>query len=644
MTAAPTGEIGSVLPSSRLIPSWAQIDTENAPEPPALQWPNSIQTYSRMRNDTQIESLCNSITMPVMRLNFEIDPNGARDEVVDVISTDLGLPIAGAPEGGSAPRSRRRFRHDEHLTHSLLALWYGHMFFEQVPDTDRFDLAKDGWRLRKLAPRMPGSLSKIHIASDGGFAGVTQHGFMHPSGPRRRGLSLVVDDVPQIPVDALAAYVWKREGANWRGRSMLRPLYGPWVLKDRALRVDALKNERFGMGIPVGRAPAGGDPAAYARLAQDARAAENGGLGLPQGADFGVEGVRGTLPDVLASIRYYDESMARSFMAMVVQLGQTQTGSRALGDTFSDFFQMMVEAVADWYVAITNEHVIEDIVDWNWSEDEPAPLLKWSYPGDQEPLAVEDLVNMVSKGIITVDAETEAFVRQRSNLPPLADGSRESIVAGGEPDGTAPGPGDAGDDEPLENWAREANGLPPLAAPEETPAATSTPGGVAAGQRVVAHLPGKHNQKDHGRGVSTIEYAAPEEWAAAKAQAEAKIAAAPVPSAAEVTKAREDLATASRAGGDSRGGSSRDRRRQRENLFNEFGGKEKGYVVDFGTGMKMHWTEDPEINSKGYPVLERGKIFTKTQGGAYRLSNLLPESFVTNRSRNATPVRQENLG
>jgi hypothetical protein len=57
----------------------------------------------------------------------------------------------------------------------------------------------------------------------------------------------------------------------------------------------------------------------------------------------------------------------------------------------------------------------------------------------------------------------------------------------------------------------------------------------------------------------------------------------------------------------------------------------------------MHWTDDPEQNPHGYPTFERGKIFTKAQGGGYQLPNLIPESFAANRARNDTPVRKENL-
>lgn len=129
--------------------------------------------------------------------------------------------------------------------------------------------------------------------------------------------------------------------------------------------------------------------------------------------------------------------------------------------------------------------------------------------------------------------------------------------------------------------------------------------------------------------------------------AQAKVANAPVPSQAAVEKARKELEAAktdpkARAGGEARGGSAASRRQQRYNLFKEFGGEEKGYVVCPWTGIKMHWTDDPQQNPHGYPKFERGKIFVKCQGGGYQLPNLIPESFAANRARNDRRLRQEN--
>lgn len=133
-----------------------------------------------------------------------------------------------------------------------------------------------------------------------------------------------------------------------------------------------------------------------------------------------------------------------------------------------------------------------------------------------------------------------------------------------------------------------------------------------------------------------IQKADPSDIAATKAKVTAKIAAAPVPSAASVKRARA-LANVSLGSQNSA-----DRRRQRENLFKEFGGEERGYVIDAATGIKMHWTNDPALNPNQYPLFERGRIFTERQGGSYRLENLLPELYDSNRARGDRPIRKEN--
>jgi hypothetical protein len=134
------------------------------------------------------------------------------------------------------------------------------------------------------------------------------------------------------------------------------------------------------------------------------------------------------------------------------------------------------------------------------------------------------------------------------------------------------------------------------------------------------------------------------EWKESKALATAKIKNAPRPTKEAIAKAKAELDKArrgeGRAGGENRGGGSADRRRQRQNLFKEFGGNERGYIVCPWTGVKMHWSRDPKDNPNGFEVFERGKIFVKRQGGGYQLPNLLPESFEANRSRNDAILRK----
>jgi hypothetical protein len=406
-----------------LIP-WSAFSDANETVP-ELAWPNSIATYSKMRTDAQIASLLLAFTLPIRRYGWFIDPNGARNEVVEHVADDLNLPIEGQDPKPSS-RRRDRFSHDWHLFHALLNLVYGHMFMEVVY---RFDERSNRFHLRKLAPRMPGTISEIEVERDGGLKYIRQH----PSGSSltgsRTGSGLLAGlQSPEIPVDRLVAYVNEQEAGNWLGASWLRALYRHWIRKDRLLRVDAITGERNGSGVPMAYAPPGASDKQIkelAALASSYRAGEAAGGALPNGADLRFRGVEGTLPDIIEKIRYDDEQMAARFLGIFTKLGTTETGSRALGQTLVDFFALAQQAVAKQYTDTTNEHVIEDLVNVNYGIDEAAPLLKFSAETDKR-YAITDLAALVKVGALTPDAELEAYLRAEGDLPEhIDDGNDE---------------------------------------------------------------------------------------------------------------------------------------------------------------------------------------------------------------------------
>ena len=444
----PTKEIGysTIYPMQWSI--WSSDQDEDVPE---LRWPMSIRTYSRMRSDTQLSALLLAVNLPIQRRRWIIDPNNARDEVVFDVASSLGLPIKGSDD--PPPRSFG-FNHNDHLRHSLLALVYGFMFFEQVGFANPVHELR--WTLQKLAPRMPQSISYVDVAPNGDLLGIRQWPRM---GEPMGGLP--------ISEQVLAPYIWQREGANWLGRSMLRECYKNWVIKDRMIRVDAIKNERFGIGIPQATAPQGASREViqrYAAMAQASRADATSGVGLPNGASIGVEGIRGTLPDTLATIHYHDEAMARRFLAMFVELGTTQTGSRALGEAFVDFFTMSIEAISTWHASTTNQYVISDMVDWNYGPEETVPLLTW----DEDPesrMDAADLVQLIDAGVIVVDAELRSWITDRWGLPDPGPGTPDP----GTPD--PPGP------------SSSTAGVPATNPNEPAQPATGTPAGATRRHR-----------------------------------------------------------------------------------------------------------------------------------------------------------------
>jgi hypothetical protein len=377
---------------------WTSLDHEETPE---LRWPLSVWVFDRMRRtDSQVASVLRAVTLPIRRTGWRVDPNGARPEVAQQIAEDLGLPLAS--DTGDVPptgRAKDRFSWHQHLEWALLMLPFGFMFFEQVVRVDGGGMV----RLRKLGPRMPRTIVGIDVADDGGLVSVTQ----------AAGAKSVV-----IPVDRLVAYVHQREGGNWLGSSILRPAYKFWILKDRLLRVQAQTIERNGMGVPLYEGAEGEeDLTAGLSIAQRWRAGDNSGAAIPNTAKLTLKGVDGhILPDADPVIRYYDEQIARAVLAHFLNLG-TQTGSWALGTTFADFFTLSLEALADQIADVATQHVVEDLVDWNWGPDEPAPRIIHDEIGAKNEALVAAIKMLVDAGVIIPDRITEEFSRALLGLP-----------------------------------------------------------------------------------------------------------------------------------------------------------------------------------------------------------------------------------
>jgi hypothetical protein len=380
---------------------WAPPGTVDE-QTPELRWPLSVQVYDQMRRqDAQIRSVLRAVVLPILRTDWWIEPNGARDEVVQLVAEDLNLPIKGQ-EPAPTRRTRDRFSWPEHLRLALLMLTYGHSFFEQearIDDAGRV-------RLRRLSLRPARTISVFNVAVDGGLESIEQHGHIETAGP------------VTIPVNRLVGYVYEREGGNWAGMSLLRPAYKNWLLKDRLLRINTMSIERNGLGLPIYEAADGEtDLTAGTTLATSVRAGDSAGAATPNGARLRLAGVEGVVPDALPVIRYHDEQIARAVLAHFLNLG-TQTGSWALGSTFADFFTLSLQALAQQIADVATQHVVEDLVDWNWGTDEPAPLIGFQEIGSQQQATAAAIKLLTDAGILLPDRSLEEAVRQTLGLPP----------------------------------------------------------------------------------------------------------------------------------------------------------------------------------------------------------------------------------
>lgn len=377
--------------------------------PSDLRSPQDARTYRNMRMDAQITSLLKATWLPVLRTQARVDADGCRPEVAEHVAVNLSLPLVGQEAHPRPLRMRDRFSWAQHLRHVVLQDVYGYSPFEQVyrynERTGRFDI-------RKLLWIPPWTIDDIKVAADGGLVEV------------RQGLP----GTKPVPVSELVWYANEREGANWRGRSLMWACYRPWVLKDRLQRVGVLSVERNGMGVPTYTAPprealddpdgtkAEADIAAGLAIAKGVRSGEAAGASLANGAKLELQGVTGSLPDATVLIRYFDEQMARSFLGHFLNLG-TETGSWALGSTFADFFTLSLAAKAEEIADVTTQHVIEDLVDINFGPDEPAPRLVFDEIGAQSAATVEALKLLHDAGLLDEDEVLKQFIRVKFKLP-----------------------------------------------------------------------------------------------------------------------------------------------------------------------------------------------------------------------------------
>lgn len=377
---------------------------------PDLQWPASVETFTRMvREDSRVSSMYTAITLPIRRTPWRIDPAGARDEVAEFVARNLNLPVVGEGDAPRQTRTRGRFSWAQHLQQALTSLIYGHSVFEQV----YWPANADGMvELRKLASRPQRTIADWHVALDGGLVSIEQYA---PASDAKTvyGIAPVT-----LPINRLVVYTRDMEPGQWVGNSLLRPSYKHWLLKDELIRYQAVAIRRNGMGVPIGESPEGASQEEVdklAEIAQSYRGGDNAGAALPAGAKLNLLGVQGNLPDIQAAIAYHDNMIAIAGLAHFLNL--SGGGSYALASVQADTFVQSVQTFAESIRDIAQSHVVEDIVDINWGTSEPAPRLVFDEIGSRTDATAASLKMLVEAGLLSPSIFDEQAVRQRLGFP-----------------------------------------------------------------------------------------------------------------------------------------------------------------------------------------------------------------------------------
>lgn len=407
---------------------------------PDVVHPQSVITYGKMRHDYQVAAVLGAYFLAITRAKWALDPAGCRDEVVETLADDLGLPILGYldeedpddPEAKvmkSTGARRRRFRWSAHLELALsLSTTFGHAPFAQQW------VEQDGrWRLLMVQERMPQTITAIHLNGDGTLKSAEQ------------GATLGLRSSVQIKTanSELVWYARKREGSNYFGRSLIREAYGPWLMKTDALRRHATAIRRFSMGIPEVQAPPGATPQQILeaqRYASNLGGTSGAGAGVPAGFTTSWKGLTGSVPDAVAFITMLDRAITRATFTSILDMATAERGNRSLGETVMDLMVYAQQAEAQRIALDGTDQIVVPLVDANFGEDEPAPQICASGVGADVELTAQDLNWLLEYGGIRPDAPARGWIRDRYGMPTEDRSDPVFQAPPGETDPNAPTP------------------------------------------------------------------------------------------------------------------------------------------------------------------------------------------------------------
>ncbi|WP_157260908.1 phage portal protein family protein [Patulibacter minatonensis] len=292
-------------------------------------WRNDV--IAEMRTYGHIVALESAFFQPIHNLPWRLEPGDLPPDAAAKLAEDLDLPIGQADDD-----STRRYQVGFHqlLDYALTYALYGHAVCEIVGDTD---MDPGWWRIKRFAPIEQETINpgKWMVEPDGTLQ------------------SLGVDLLGPEPVvlDAVRVQRWayKPRQGDPVGRSMLRPLYMHWLCNQELYRVDQVRHNKSANGTWVVTGKEGDDhdtieelTDAFSQTIVDELAA----IGLQQGQTAENVGITGAVTDPLQSIKHHEEAMSRAWSEQVVQLGSTESGSRALGEVHEDIAASARIAVA----------------------------------------------------------------------------------------------------------------------------------------------------------------------------------------------------------------------------------------------------------------------------------------------------------
>lgn len=367
-------------------------------------------TIDKMRNDAGVSGIESGFFLPIQNgkvsLTYDIPKNAQKPARYDEIKAFAEREVKNI---------NKNF-----LTNALLFIPYGFMPFEQVFYYD--ELGRRG--IKKLAPRLPKTLNSWVLDQAGNnIIGMKQYVY------RNNTTSIV-----PIPSDKLLVITHKLEGGNIEGKSEYRSFYREYTTKDDAYINLRIIMQRLGNGVPWARLREkfAGNKEALDKLEEVMQGLQNTKEAYAV-FDGSVEehGTWSPDPDsiraIIELIKHCDESICKSAFQMFMSLGTSATGSRALGDTFTELYYMSLDGIVFEIVEPINEHVLKPLIDYNFGKQEYYPKIHISIEKKID-IIIERLKKAKEGGLIAGNTDIENWILETLGVPLTNDKNRINLL------------------------------------------------------------------------------------------------------------------------------------------------------------------------------------------------------------------------
>ena len=385
-TSEPPRRIPNSRERGRVHSRFEQGSYETVPE---LNDSQRYEVYRKMRrSDPTVSASIRSIELPIRQGTFDVaPPSEATEQELDIAKTIAGWLF-------------ERLNWNQTLRSAITSLTYGFALFEKVYDrAGRYIIPKKlGFRPQRTIDEeirnRRGDLSHLVQRVDGDKTEL----------PRNKCIVVSVDAESE---------------EDWRGQSVLRSAYKPWLIKEKMEIVNGISHERFSAGLFQVEAPERiTDEDKEWAIAEQAVQNIVNGLApyalVPYGWKITII-ERKTQPiDLLPFIKELKDDIKTAPLALHLRLGGNNTsGSKALGVAFVDSFLHAVQAWANIICDAFNEDLIKELAIINWGPQERYPKLTVT---NIYKSALNEIAYLVQTGLIKPTEELVRYIFEQYGI------------------------------------------------------------------------------------------------------------------------------------------------------------------------------------------------------------------------------------